>query len=205
MTRLTRDFYLQDTLTLARQLLGKRLVHELDGDRLVVEITETEAYTGVADKACHAYGGRRTARTETMYLPGGHAYIYLIYGMYYLFNVVSEAADNPCAVLVRGALPVQGADSIARRRTGKEYAALTPRQRRTLLDGPGKLCAGLGLTKVHNALDLTGDQLYLCEGEDVAFAIGTGKRIGVEYAGAAADLPYRFFRLGPDGQPPDKR
>lgn len=196
MDKLKREFYLRDTVTVARELVGKRLAYQSDYGLLMVEITETEAYTGVEDKACHSYGGRSTPRTQVLYLPGGHSYIYLIYGMYYLLNVVTEEAENPCAVLLRGARPVEGADQIAVNRFGKPYGKLTARQRASLLDGPGKLCNGLGLTKAHNALDLLGDTLYCCDAPPLpASAIGVGKRIGIDYAEEAADFPYRFFRL----------
>ena len=195
MERLERGFYLRDTVTVARELLGKQLVHRVDGRKLAVEITETEAYTGLTDKACHSYGGRRTSRTQVLYLPGGHAYIYLIYGMYNLFNVVTEGEDSPCAVLIRGAKPVEGHDAIAGLRYGKAYADLAGRQIKSLLDGPGKLCTGLGLTRAHNALDLLGDSLYLCNGNPAPFRIGVSKRIGIDYAEEAADFPYRFYQV----------
>lgn len=193
MNKLSRDFYQRDAVTVARELLGKRLVHMVDGEPLIVEITETEAYAGVNDKACHAYGGRRTARTEVLYQPGGYSYIYLIYGMYYLFNVVVEPKDSPCAALIRGARVVEGHDSVALRRTGKPYNQLTPRQHSALLDGPGKFCSGLALSKQQNSLDLLGEQLYLCEGTGAPFTVETTKRIGIDYAEEDADLPYRFL------------
>lgn len=189
---LDTGFYRRDAVTVARDLLGKYLVHETDGQRLVAEITETEAYTGVNDRACHSYGGRRTARTEVMYRSGGISYIYLIYGMYYLFNAVTGAEGDPCAVLIRSGLAVEGRDGIALRRTGRIYEELTPKQRAALLDGPGKFCGGLGLAKEQNARDLTAGTLYLCEGERRGFAVEVGARIGVAYAGEDALLPYRF-------------
>lgn len=198
MTPLPLDFYLQDTTTLARELIGKRLVHVRSGEQLVVEITETEAYLGISDKACHSYGGRRTPRTETLYLRGGHSYIYLIYGMHCLFNVVSEAEENPCAVLVRGATVISGENTISRLRTGKTYDMLTSRQKKSLLDGPGKFSAGLGLTREQNATDmLSSSELYICDGTSYhSDRIMVGKRIGIDYAEEDADLPLRFFLSG---------
>lgn len=174
-------------------MLGKQLVHIVDGEALAAEITETEAYAGVNDRACHSYGGRHTPRTEVMYRPGGTAYIYFIYGMHYLFNVVTEPEGVPCAVLIRSARAVAGHDAIARRRAGRPYGEIPERRQRSLLDGPGKLCAGLALTKEQNAADLLGDALYLREGTAGGFEIGTGQRIGIDYAGEDAALPYRFF------------
>lgn len=196
MEKLSREFYLRDTVTVARELLGMRLVF-IDGqdNRLAVEINETEAYTGVSDKACHAYGDKRTARTEALYLAGGHAYIYFIYGMYYMLNVVTEPEGSPCAVLLRGAIPAEGHDMIARNRFGINYASLDARRKKSLLDGPGKLCSGLGLTKEQNKLDLLGDRLFI-ERPDMSpsFAIGVSKRIGIDYAEEAVHYPYRFFQ-----------
>lgn len=192
--KLERGFYLRDTVTVARELLGKYLVHKVNGEELIAEITETEAYTGVNDKGCHSYGGRRTARTQIMYGTGGHAYIYLIYGMYYLFNVVTEGEGNPCAVLIRQAEPVFGLDTVSRLRFGRDHAELTGPQRRGLLNGPGKLCQGMGLDKSQNGLDLTGSGLYIAE-PDVqwGFFTGIGLRINIDYAGEDAALPYRFY------------
>jgi len=100
--KLPKDFYNRPTLKVAKDLIGKLLIREYDGNQIVAIITETEAYCGVSDKACHAYGDRRTNRTETLYGEAGHAYVYLIYGMYYCLNVVTEDIGNPCAVLIRG-------------------------------------------------------------------------------------------------------
>lgn len=118
-------------------------------------ITETEAYIGPIDKACHAYGGRRTARTETLYARPGTAYIYFIYGMYHCLNFVTEPEGTPCAVLIRGAKAVENGDIIAENRFGRKLAELTAYQRRNFLNGPGKLCRGLALTREQNGLDLT--------------------------------------------------
>ena len=156
MELLTRDFYARDTLTVARALLGQHIVRTMpDGARLVCRITETEAYIGPIDKACHAYGGRRTARTETLYARPGTAYIYFIYGMYHCLNFVTEPEGTPCAVLIRGAKAVENGDIIAENRFGRKLAELTAYQRRNFLNGPGKLCRGLALTREQNGLDLT--------------------------------------------------
>lgn len=195
MEILSRDFYDRDTLTVARALLGKYLVREMDGRRLVCRITETEAYIGRMDKACHAYQYRRTPRTETLFAPPGTAYIYLIYGMYHCLNFVTEAEGEPCAVLIRGGEAVEGRDAIARLRYGADWARLTAAQRKNFLNGPGKLCKGLSLTRAENNLPLTQPPLFVCDnGTSIPdSAIHIGKRVGIDYAEEAADFPWRFF------------
>ena len=200
MARLSRDFYAQDTLEAARQLLGKYLIRCLDGQLLAGRIVETEAYIGRCDKACHAYGYRRTARTETLFAPPGTAYIYLIYGMSHCLNFVTEPQGEPAAVLLRAIQPVAGGDVMARLRYGDK--PMTAYRRKNFLNGPGKVCRALALTRAENGLDLTGDTLVLCDGtEDAGLPpfpapakelVVTGPRIGVDYAEEARDFPWRF-------------
>ena len=201
MARLCREFYLQDTLTAARALLGKCLVRRL-GDRLLaVRITETEAYIGRCDRACHAYNYRRTARTDTLFWQGGHAYIYFIYGMYHCLNFVTEPEGEPAAVLIRAGEPLAGAEAIRRLRFGDK--PLTAYRKKNFLNGPGKLRKGLSLTRVQNGLDLvTAEELYVCDGPgDLGLPapdlpperMRCGPRIGVDYAGEARDYPWRFW------------
>lgn len=195
MEPLTADFYSRDTVSVARALLGKRLVRVLeDGTPLTCRITETEAYAGAEDRACHGFGYRRTPRTETLFARPGTVYIYLIYGMYHCLNLVTEREGEPCAVLIRGAEPDGNADIIANNRFGCKLSELTSRQRRDLLRGPGRLCLGLGLTRAQNGLDATQTRsgLYVCDGPAPS-EIFSGKRIGVDYAGEAADFPWRFW------------
>ena len=194
---LTQDFYRRDTLTAARDLLGRDLVRVLeDGTELVCRITETEAYIGRMDKACHAYGARRTPRTETLFAPPGTAYIYLIYGIYHCLNLVTEEEGEPAAVLIRGAAPVENEDIISKNRFGCKSENLTGYQRKNFLNGPGKLCRGLLLTRAQNGLDLTcpAGGLYLRPGSPPdPERVRTGKRIGIDYAEEAADFPWRFW------------
>ena len=193
MELLGRDFYDRDTVTVARDLLGKHLVRVLeDGTELVCRITETEAYVGRIDKACHAYGYKRTPRTETLFAPPGTAYIYLIYGMYYCLNFVTEAQGEPAAVLIRGAAQGENGDIIAKNRFGCNTDQLTAYQQKNLLNGPGKLCRALQLTRQENGLPLSGPELYVEDGPTPA-VIHTGKRIGIDYAEEAADFPWRFW------------
>ena len=194
MGKLSRDFYDRDTVQTARALLGKYLVRRWHGLWLAGRITETEAYVGAVDKACHAYGGRRTPRTETLYAPPGTAYIYLIYGMYHCLNFVTEPAGTPSAVLLRGLEAAEGAEFLSRNRFGKALAELTPYQKKNFLNGPGKVCRALDLTRAQNGLDLTGDELFLWDaGEAPPADIHVGKRIGIDYAEEAVDFPWRFY------------
>lgn len=191
--KLTRAFYDRDTLEVARDLLGCRLIHRVAGEELVVRITETEAYIGAVDKACHAYGGRRTARTETLYARPGTAYVYLIYGMYHCLNFVTEGEGTAAAVLLRGVEAVEGADRMARNRFGRDLSQLTAYQRKNFLNGPGKVCKAMAITRAHNGLDLTEETLFLCGGGLPAGEIHAGKRIGIDYAEEAVDFPWRFW------------
>lgn len=195
MEKLPASFYDRDTLTVARELLGKHLVRMVDGHSLTVRITETEGYIGRLDKACHAYGYKRTARTETLFAPPGTAYIYLIYGMYHCLNIVTEAEGEPAAVLIRAGEPVSpaDADAIANIRFGCKAADLSAYQRKNFLNGPGKLCKGLSLTKEQNGFSLTGDTLYVLDSGEHPKDIHVSKRIGIDYAEEAAHFPWRFF------------
>ena len=204
MAKLPRAFYDRDTLTVARELLGTYLVRMTPDGPLVWRITETEAYIGRCDKACHAYGYRRTPRTETLFAPPGTAYLYLIYGMYTCLNLVTEPEGEPCAVLLRAGEPCLGTERMAQNRFGCLPGNFTPYQRRHFLDGPGKLCKALSLTRAQNGTDLTGEELYVTDsladvGAEPAPAgavppvVHTGKRIGIDYAEEAADFPWRFW------------
>lgn len=188
--KLPAAFYLQDTVEVARQLIGKRLVHRVNGQELSAIICETEAYTGFSDKACHSYKGR-TERTEVMFEAGGRAYVYLIYGMYCCFNITTREAGVPEAVLIRAACPVGGIETMrALRQQKKPVKTLNEKN---LLSGPGRLCAGMGLGREHNGLVLTGEELYLCEGIAVPpEQIAATRRINIDYAQEARDFLYRF-------------
>ena len=195
MKPLPKAFYDRDTVEAARALLGQYLVRVLPtGEELVCRITETEAYVGRMDKACHAYGYKRTPRTETLFAPPGTAYIYLIYGMYHCLNFVTEPEGEPSAVLIRGAQAIQNGDIIAKNRFGRKMEELTSYQKKNFLNGPGKLCRGLCLTRAQNGLDLTqkAGGLYVCPGP-APEQIFSGKRIGIDYAQEAVEFPWRFW------------
>ena len=196
MDKLVRQDYVGDTVEIARSLVGCLLVRRYEGETLVFRITETEAYVGAVDKACHAYGYRKTRRNATMFGPPGHAYLYLIYGMHTCLNFVTNGEGEPDAVLLRGLEIVEGRNTVCRLRYGKSWEDLTTYQRRNLLNGPGKCCQALALDTSSSSLDLLGDDLYICrpgEGESPPpFRVLEGKRIGIDYAEEAVDFPWRF-------------
>lgn len=193
LKRLGRAFYArEETLAVARELLGKRLVVPTsEGARVSGRIVEVEAYLGAEDKAAHSYGRRRTARTETMYAKGGTVYVFFVYGMHHQFNVVTGPEGTPTAVLVRAVEPEEGIDSMReRRRVPKE---------RELTSGPGKLCKALGLDRSFDREDLTTSTRVWLEDagarprpEDIA----EGPRIGIAYAEEYALKPWRFWLKG---------
>ena len=187
--RLQREFYTRrDTLLVARELLGKRLVVPAhNGARVSGIIVETEAYLGPEDKASHAYGNRRTNRTETMFGIGGTAYVYFIYGMYYQFNVVTNTEAIPHAVLIRALEPDEGIEWMRQRRPLSND--------RNLTSGPGKLCQALGIDRSYNCADLMGDAVWIEEGKErvTATQIDSGVRIGIDYAMEYAAKPWRFW------------
>ncbi|MFN2532507.1 MAG: DNA-3-methyladenine glycosylase [Pyrinomonadaceae bacterium] len=186
--KVPREFYTRPSvLTVARDLLGKILVvPTASGRRVSGMIVETEAYQGPDDRASHAYGGRRTQRTETMYRIGGLAYVYFVYGMYYQFNVVTNVENIPHAILVRGVQPVEGIELMRRRRYSHPD--------RNLTNGPGKLCLALDIDRRLNGADLLGDSVWLEEYEQVAPRhIMKGPRVGIDYAEEWIEKPWRFW------------
>lgn len=200
MARLSYDFYDGDTIEIARNLLGKIVVRVTGGGALLAgRLTETEAYIGRCDKACHAYGYRKTARTAPLFLPPGHAYIYLIYGVYHCLNFVTEPEGEPAAVLIRGMEAIAGTDFMWRARYRDK--SVTPARQRNFLNGPGKVCQALCLTKAENGLDLTGETLFVCDSPaDIGLSelpprreiVRASPRIGIDYAEEARDFPWRF-------------
>jgi DNA-3-methyladenine glycosylase len=187
-SKLSREFYTRsNVLTVARELLGKLLVVPArDGKRTSGIIVETEAYRGPQDRASHAYGGRRTNRTETMYGIGGTVYVYFVYGMYNQFNIVTNVNDIPHAVLIRAVEPVGGIELMRKRRHGQSDHNLT--------NGPGKLCIALGIDRKLDRADLLGNEVWLEEGQSVPRSrIVSGPRIGIDYAEEWIDRPWRFW------------
>lgn len=169
--RFGRDFYLVDSLDLAKKLLGKILVFKNKRYRIV----EVEAYRGVNDKGAHTYNNRRTKRTEAMYMEGGHVYIYMIYGMYYNLNVVANVKDNPQGVLIRALEPL-------------DY-----KEEKPSLNGPGKLTRELGIDKTQYGLDLTTSKdMYIID-DDYKFEMVESKRVNIHYAEEDKDRLWRFY------------
>lgn len=190
MNQLDRSFYQRDTLTVAQELLGKLLVHETPQGRISGRIVETEAYLGPMDAAAHSYRSKKSTRTAVQYGPGGYAYLYLIYGIYYCMNIVTALPGQPEVVLLRALEPVDGIQIMCQRRKTENL--------RQLCNGPGKLCRALGLGQEHYGEDLCGARLYVVEDgyRLTQDSILTSKRIGIDYAGEAKDYPWRFLIRG---------
>jgi len=185
--KLNREFYENGKVEqVAQQLLGKILVTNINGELCAGRITETEAYNGRMDRACHAYQ-KKTQRTEIMYGPGGFSYVYLVYGIHHLFNIVTNKRDFADAVLIRAIEPHTGIEHMLKRRGLK---AINPK----LCCGPGNAAKALGLNNLHNAVDLTGDLIWV---EDAPILksqhVVETTRIGVDYAGEDAKLRWRFY------------
>jgi DNA-3-methyladenine glycosylase len=192
MKKLEHSFYDRDeVVTVARELLGKILVTAFDGSITSGRIVETEAYAGEIDRASHAYGGRRTNRTEIMYGKAGTAYIYLCYGIHQMFNVVTNKKEVPHAILVRALQPIEGIEKMLER-TGKRKLDYT------LTRGPGNVAKALGLHTRYTGTDLTGDLIYIADDNTTIdpHNIVATPRIGVDYAGEDALLAYRFIVKG---------
>ena len=187
--KLGYSFYSRkDVAKIAKELLGKILITKFDSIITSGRIVETEAYAGIVDRASHAYGNRRTKRTEVMFADGGKSYVYLCYGIHYLFNIVTNKKEIPHAILIRALEPLQGIEAMLER-TGKKipYFSLTK--------GPGNVSKALGISTHHTGRDLSGDEIYIADDgfklskEDIL----STPRIGVDYAGEDAELLYRFI------------
>jgi DNA-3-methyladenine glycosylase len=192
MKKIPGSFYQRDNvLIVAKELLGKILVTKFDGIETSGRIVEVEAYNGEIDKASHAYGGRRTNRTEVMYAHGGVAYVYLCYGIHHLFNVVTNNKDIPHAILVRALEPLKGIEDMLLR-TNKEKLDFS------LTKGPGNVSKALGIQTKHTGISLLSKELYIADdGTNYTNKqIVASPRIGVDYAGKDAGLKYRFYIKG---------
>lgn len=195
VTLLEKDFFKGDCLSLSKELLGKILVRNINGLELKGRIVETEAYIGKIDKASHAYNGRRTARTETLYAEGGVTYVYLIYGMYHCFNVITGKKDEAEGVLIRALEPLNEFDYLSEKRFNKNnYNELTKAQKLGLTNGPGKLCKAFSIDKslINNPLYIK-EELYIVDDNFKNFEIVETTRIGIDYAEEAKYFPWRFY------------
>ncbi len=184
--KLTREFYRREGGKVARELLGKVLVRRYDGRILKGRIVETEAYLGPEDRASHAWQNRRTERTETMFLQGGHLYIYLIYGMYNCLNIVASVEGIPHAVLIRAVEPVEGEEVMRELRSCRGKYELT--------NGPGKLCMAMGIERMENGLDLTtSSEMWIEDDGYTPQEIACARRVGIEYAGDYRERLWRYY------------
>src|SRR3954454_13995438 len=189
---LPKSFYRRPAETVARDLLGRYLVRELDGERLVLRLVETEAYLGAPDRASHAWAGRRTPRNESLYLAGGHAYVYMIYGLHFCLNAVTGEAGVGSAVLLRAGEPVEGEE---RMRENRGWARVP--KAGDLAGGPGKICQALAIGRELDGVPLVQPPLYIAKGgPGAAEGVVASRRIGVDYAGEAALWPLRFSVRG---------
>jgi len=187
--KLQTSFYLnKDVIKISQRLLGKVLVTNINNKLTSGIITETEAYAGIKDKASHAYNNRKTKRTLPMYMQGGICYIYLCYGIHYLFNIVTNISEIPHAVLVRSIKPLDGVDIMYKRRKIR-------RPNYNLTNGPGKLSMALGINTQLNTTSLLSNKIWIQDnGIKIAKKyISSSPRIGVDYAKEDANLPYRFY------------
>lgn len=192
MEILPLSFYQRrNVLQIAKELLGKVIITKWNGITTSARITEVEAYAGVGDKASHAYGGRRTRRNEIMYTSGGVAYVYLCYGIHHLFNIVTNTGEIPHAILIRAGEPLEGIDEMLKR-TGKKNLD------HTLTRGPGNVSKALGIFTKHSGISLQDQKLLIADSgyRIKRNAVMVSPRIGVDYAGDDALLPYRFFVKG---------
>ncbi|BDU49922.1 DNA-3-methyladenine glycosylase [Haliovirga abyssi] len=194
--RFSKEFYLDNAVSLAKKLLGQYIVRRIDGKEIIVKIVETEAYVGPEDKGCHAYNNRRTKRTESMFLEGGYAYVYIIYGMYYCLNIVTAKEDKPEAVLIRAVEPISGLEYI------KENRKIKSTKIEELTNGPGKLCKALNINKSLDKYNLvTGEELFVMKNENiekekVVEKIAESKRINIDYAEEYTEKLWRFYIKG---------
>jgi DNA-3-methyladenine glycosylase len=200
MNILERDFYIRDTITVSKELLGKVLVHKTPNYTVAGRIVETEAYLGPEDKAAHSFGGKITPRVEIMYNQGGFSYIFTIYGMYQCFNIVTEKQGTPQAALIRALEPVDNLDFMALRRFNKAYADLNNNQIKNLTNGPGKLCIAMDLTREQNKIDICVrnaiDDIYVYDDGYKDFEIESSPRINIDYAEEYVSKPWRFTIKG---------
>jgi len=188
---LNYDFYQKDAVSAAKALLGKIIVREIDDEKIIVKIVDVEAYMGAEDKASHAYNNKKTKRTKTMFEKGGLAYIYLIYGIYHCFNIVTAAKNDPQAVLIRGVEPVNSLELI------KENRDIKSSNIEDLTNGPGKLSEALEIDKSLNGCDLVkSNKLYLLDSEDNNFEIVAAPRVNIDYAEEYKDKKWRFYIRG---------
>ena len=191
--KLDRNFFIRDAETVAKELLGKVLVINKNNIEMKAMITEAEAYIGPEDKASHAYNGRRTDRTETMFMDPGTVYVYLTYGMYNMLNIVTGEKEFPAAVLIRGAKPISDLNIFSKNRYGENFENLTTSKKKNLMNGPGKLTAAFGIDRSFDKKTVLSNEMYIEDYGLNDFKIENSKRIGIDYSEEWKDKLLRFY------------
>ena len=190
---MNKEFYIKNSIDVAKGLLNKYLIREYDDKKIITKIVETEAYTGINDKASHVYNDKKSVRTQPLYLEGGHIYVYLIYGMYNCLNLSANKENIPECVLIRAVEPINSFDEISYNRFNKSYGELNSYQRKNLTNGPGKLCKALKIDRNLSGKTIFSNELYIKDNLDNNFNIVESKRINIDYAEEAADYLLRFY------------
>ena len=189
---LEKNFYKKDTLSLAKDLLGKIMVRRVNDKIMKAKIVETEAYLGIKDRACHTFNNNKTERNKILYMDCGTLYVYQTYGIHFLLNISSVGENIPEGVLIRAVEPLSDLNIFSQNRFNKDYEDLSPYQKKNLTNGPAKLTKALLIDKSLNGKDIFGKNLYI-EDADSSFEISVDRRVGIDYSKEARDLPYRFF------------
>lgn len=189
---LKKEFFNKDTISLAKALLGKILVRNIDGKEIKAKIVETEAYLGINDRACHTFKDNKTERNKILYMDSGTLYVYQTYGIHFLLNISSVGENIPEGVLIRAVEPISDMDDFAINRFKKKYKDLSNYQKKNITNGPAKLTQALKIDKKLNGKNIFSNKLYI-EDSKTYFEIEADRRVGIDYAKEARDLPYRFF------------
>lgn len=194
LEKLKKDFFERDGRVVAEELLGKFLIRKYEENILIGKIVETEAYIGKIDKACHAYGGRKTPRIMPLYSACGIAYVYSIYGMYHCFNVITGEENDPQGVLIRAIEPIEGLDEISKNRFKKVFNELKKKEILNLTSGPSKLCIALNIDKKLNNHSIFNDELYIAVSNSIEkIQTVKSKRVGIDYSEEAKDFLWRYY------------
>lgn len=187
-----KEFFRKDTISLAKDLLGKVIVRNIDNKKMLGKIVETEAYLGVNDRACHTFNGNKTDRNKILYMDAGTLYVYQSYGIHFLLNISSVGENIPEGVLIRAVEPVSDIDEFSKNRFNKPFNDLSSYQKKNISNGPAKLTKALKIDKSLNGKNIFSDKIYLEDSSD-DFEIEVDRRVGIDYAKEARDYPYRFF------------
>ncbi|MEG2656686.1 MAG: DNA-3-methyladenine glycosylase [Clostridium sp.] len=193
LTPISPEFFKRDARIVSEELLGKLLVRNYSGNTLIGRIVETEAYIGTIDKACHAYGNKKTPRVMPLYEASGIAYVYIIYGMYNCMNVITGEKGDPQGVLIRAVEPIEGLEIMSENRFKKSFSQLKLKEVLNLTSGPGKLCIALNIDKTLNTHSIFSEELFISDDGFRKFDTIYAKRIGIDYAEDAIDFLWRYY------------